>query len=1313
MAQPPKLELRGVGRPDDSFDGLWHTVQGLNEAQGAEKRFNAISDRLRDANDKMEENAFVAGAKSLNAKNPDLATGAMNAVNDIPALGEKVKAVKQALSKFAEHSQFIMKTLDAVQQVHPFIGIVVLAFKAAIQLELTRRENDQKVLLLKSQMIDMMEVLLDLRNIKDTKKVGPDGETIEGRMQRILEAAEKDIRDCSATCEKYIHKKFIVKLFDGSRWEARLSAFAEVFAARKAEFAFALNIHMAQGVDNLQNTMIDVTTHVHSTSDSTSMLLLFRQLDSPKERELMQFIKDKGGPKVCSENDKIFRELQDKMKGIRDPASSGGGKSFREPSAAGEAMSMVQNELRSDLGLALANDRKNFDRKFSAVQTKLEEMKHVIRHNSDRVISAINAGPHDRILDQDLHTIWKDMAWRGSVKARHFIVAVQDYFIQQYTHEEQEYEGAMEALESLSRPISPTHSHISDATDYIPPQSAVVTRAWQARIAHGDLQDRWAIKYITLTRVQAVLEAFDDDASGWISVKEANIFTSSRPQDYSVIRWLAFWAAGFRVLCVRHAERINNFRAQMTALAVQVLPRNRARVNKYIWNGALAYLDLLIRDVLSGWEDNKEDPNLMSYFEDYAVAEEKRLETNLESFEWNIDASNTLQMITGSGRIERHVFGLVDLVLKRHVEIIRLACKMPLDDRELWDAERTIDNIIESVLARVTVLASNVRSQNENPSIHLQVAYNGMFSSVYQTMTGELIDTYEYDPSYTTSDQKEPREEILKYRDDDGAPHRFYASLDDADDVPAGVLEGHWTGRYDLGMTAPDVHDGLVSTHFKLEEDNAVSGRGKDSNGNFVITGSLSAMDSSPTRIVFKKEYTLGKLDDGAVAWRYDGELDDQGTMSGRYGRWTEDPSTFVPIGEFSMSRATLDAARHRPSPEAFENNRARAWWTLALNAVQERVQRKMWSWSFFRQRRGERIAVVDAYKHILAEREPWRYQRNWPDDGTQYLQVVQDLEQRLVPEDTSFYRWLGERELQTEIVHGAVCCDSCQTYVIDVRHKCLECQVVSPFDGVDLCINCVDRHVYVERHNLEHHPSHYILKTIRVIMPRDVVRVLRQARDSIGTAKQVFASADTYRAMAGYASNDDDLEEVLIPRCTWCKELVSKPCWYCAECDEPTFVCVPCELQQLAMSKGNLLTDSFAASESGWDEEVDEAEGDAAGPEGDGESDEDSSYAPSATTSGSGSSWSSIGGDHHWSHVLVRMQDVPPEPPRVELESRMTMLEQRLATHETAMHRKLDGLESSVKELQEKVDSVHAVAQRLSTLEDLLNRLLARSSAA
>ena len=44
--------------------------------------------------------------------------------------------------------------------------------------------------------------------------------------------------------------------------------------------------------------------------------------------------------------------------------------------------------------------------------------------------------------------------------------------------------------------------------------------------------DAWAIKFINVTRLQPILEAFDDDASGFITISEMNRFTSSRPADW-------------------------------------------------------------------------------------------------------------------------------------------------------------------------------------------------------------------------------------------------------------------------------------------------------------------------------------------------------------------------------------------------------------------------------------------------------------------------------------------------------------------------------------------------------------------------------------------------------------------------------------------------------------------------------------------------------------------------------------------------------------------------------------------------------------
>ena len=46
-----------------------------------------------------------------------------------------------------------------------------------------------------------------------------------------------------------------------------------------------------------------------------------------------------------------------------------------------------------------------------------------------------------------------------------------------------------------------------------------------------DLDD-WAIKYINIGRARSVLEAFDDDASGFVTVNEVNNLTRSRPRNW-------------------------------------------------------------------------------------------------------------------------------------------------------------------------------------------------------------------------------------------------------------------------------------------------------------------------------------------------------------------------------------------------------------------------------------------------------------------------------------------------------------------------------------------------------------------------------------------------------------------------------------------------------------------------------------------------------------------------------------------------------------------------------------------------------------
>ena len=192
--------------------------------------------------------------------------------------------------------------------------------------------------------------------------------------------------------------------------------------------------------------------------------------------------------------------------------------------------------------------------------------------------------------------------------------------------------------------------------------------------------DGWAIKYMDIMRVQPILEAMDDDASGFITIGEMNRFTSSRPIDWRLVllhkqsdtiswifslpHWVAFWAvgkyrmsycqltaessAGYRASIIDYAQKIEDLFAKMEGIRSEVLPLNLQSVVRYftqVWEPFHA----LIAAVLS-LQPSQDDPEK---FKSYIEAEEARLRNNLRAVDFIIDGPDTLTLITGVGRVEK------------------------------------------------------------------------------------------------------------------------------------------------------------------------------------------------------------------------------------------------------------------------------------------------------------------------------------------------------------------------------------------------------------------------------------------------------------------------------------------------------------------------------------------------------------------------------------------------------------------------------------------------------------------------------------
>lgn len=98
-----------------------------------------------------------------------------------------------------------------------------------------------------------------------------------------------------------------VRLLKSPLYEGRLANFATIFADRCKELKFGLLMFVAIGVAAINHTLAGMHDIVRGTQKQ--MDLLFRKLDTPHERELLEYISSKGGHERCSKDDVALRGL--------------------------------------------------------------------------------------------------------------------------------------------------------------------------------------------------------------------------------------------------------------------------------------------------------------------------------------------------------------------------------------------------------------------------------------------------------------------------------------------------------------------------------------------------------------------------------------------------------------------------------------------------------------------------------------------------------------------------------------------------------------------------------------------------------------------------------------------------------------------------------------------------------------------------------------------------------------------------------------------------------------------------------------------
>ena len=109
------------------------------------------------------------------------------------------------------------------------------------------------------------------------------------------------------------------------------------------------------------------------------MLQLFQEFLTPQQKELKEKVKDMGGV-AALDDEKAMQELAGAEFDLAD---------FVE----------LQQEIKGDVDQAIEKNDKFFSRMFNIQRREIQDLALMVHREGDRVISAMTAGPHDRIVD--------------------------------------------------------------------------------------------------------------------------------------------------------------------------------------------------------------------------------------------------------------------------------------------------------------------------------------------------------------------------------------------------------------------------------------------------------------------------------------------------------------------------------------------------------------------------------------------------------------------------------------------------------------------------------------------------------------------------------------------------------------------------------------------------------------------------------------------------------------------------------------------------------------------------------------------------
>ncbi|KAK0466691.1 hypothetical protein IW261DRAFT_1683432, partial [Armillaria novae-zelandiae] len=1057
-------------------------------------------------------------------------TALASAATVLESLSSDAKFIENALNSYTETAEVVMQGLTMLGQVHPFVNAAVQAFNLVVSFDMTRRENNKKILVVKLQMQDMMIALFQLRHVHDTQELKPDGTTIEGQIGALMKTIVIDITVTASACSYYLKKGFLAKTIQAKFYDKRFASYAAKFAQHRKAISSALLVHITLGVDSVKAKLDVQGRNLKSVElkldDVKDILSVFSKLDTDRERDIQEFIKKNRGRKACIDDERLLYELVDKSgEGIIGVLGQQSDETWVK------AKDKVQRAMRKEL----AEDvEKALERNFSKFEKKLSSQ---MQENTESILIALSSGAHEGILDDDLRNLWKDMGWKGSsVKAKHLILALRDYFT--------------DRLKAPTRSSSPT----SMLSPFFETGSPIKSPISPDHFSLRRKFDQWTLAYLSISHLQPILEAVDDDATGFITIKEINTFTNikSRPQDWTLLQWIAYWAKGWHVSVTRYKKMIRMILSAMYDAFPSVLPANREAVATYLQDQVIYRVDTLLqstRDVSSSsFESNLQ---LRKLTEEYTKLEESRIGATLADFQYEIDGRLTVSSITGPGRIElQYIYPVLYLLLRHQLRVVRLSTQLVLDPYEAWNMSTSLWHLFSVIDERIQNLASIFKQSNVDVAGKLDNFAFGMFRLSYNNPgkqpSNNFISDYVNEDSTIEDPGTEPVKEIplsILCYPPPGNSDMYYLPADSEDDTPEETIQGQWTGHlyYERKSVV-----GLMQFVINSTTDGALTGKAATSVYDVDVSGNVKEGKGVCIRLYDEVHHDDSQAPD----------------CSGSPDPKSEDhPYKFIlRRTPASLCRFLPGDPRIPPAPDESPKRHAIAQWKFAYISVRDRMRRKSLSWQLVRDRFAERRRFLD-----LAIRERCSTYNYCPRKplSEEEEQELYRLRCTICPMDSRYYYSFIDDQI-TRRRYLSYSCDSCEGLILGSRLACLTCMNDSFTDTTDLCTSCIA--ASCKCRGFVHDPSHVLLKFDNIILDARLRWIIPKARSMIIDIKELRHSlkntvkpVEKSGSFLSSQTNNEISTAATPPKCRCCDKAISLPCWVCLICKTDAYICDEC----------------------------------------------------------------------------------------------------------------------------------------------------------